>query len=114
MAAMRLSNEPIIVLTFDDGMDERQMIDLYMQSVKLAEAIDGPVYRVVDLRDATQTAGRIVAALGELARQMSGAATIPDLAMVFVGRAVQSNSMFFDTLNAALGHARDQVAEPVR
>lgn len=114
MAVIRLSNEPIIVTTFDDTIDERQVIDLYMKSVKLAEAIDGSAYRVVDLREAPLSAGRFVAVLGELARGMSGAAVVPDLAMVFVGKAVQSNLEFFDTLDAALGYARAQAAEPAR
>lgn len=114
MAVIRLSNEPIIVTSFDDTMDEHQVIDLYMQSIKMAQAIDGPVYRVIDLREAPESAKWIVSAVGELARGLSGAAVVPNLAIVFVGDVVQSEYQSFDTLEAALEYARAQVAEPAR
>ncbi len=114
MGAIRLSSEPIIVMTFDDTRDERQVINLYMQTVKLAEVIDGPVYRVIDLREAPLPAGRVVTLLGEVVRGMAGAAVVPDLAMAFVGNGIPSAYQSFETVEAALDYARAQVAEPVR
>jgi hypothetical protein len=111
---MAVHSEPILVTTFYDSMDERKVIELYMESVELAKAVNGPVYRVIDLRNAPQSAGRIIATLGEMARGLTGAAVVPNLAMVFVGHAVQSVYQSFETLEAALDYAREQVAEPVR
>jgi hypothetical protein len=111
---MAFSSDPVIVPAFNDTMDERQVIDTYMQTVELAEAIDGPVYRVIDLREAQQSAERIVATLGELVRGLSGATVTPNLTAVFAGYDVQSQYQSFDTLEEALDYAHTQVAEPVR
>lgn len=115
MSVEQLRGEPIIVATFDNHADQLNVMDGYLQSFDLANEITGPVYRIIDIRQATTSYVRIITTIQNLMQAVAGASIVPELAMAFVGQPhmAQSGIAFFDNMNDALTYARAQVAEGV-
>ena len=82
MAVKQHVDEPIVVITLDDQMDEQAVASAYLQSVEMTAY---PVFRLVDIRTATLSHAEKVSSLRELVKGLAGAAVYPEMRMAFLG-----------------------------
>lgn len=113
VSVVRQAGEPVILVTFAEGMTNHEIIKTYLDSVQMA--CDGPgtqpIYRVMDVRQAQNRATPIVAMIGEMNKGLAGAVVHPAIKMVVVGQPslVNLTSMsLFQSLEAALSHIGSQ------
>ena len=115
----QLTNEPIILTTFFDHAEERNIVDTYLKSVDLALTIPGPVYRIIDVQQAVSSYPVVVATIRDAVKLITNAAIHPEMAAAFVGTPemaqwfAETNVVFFDSMDDALAHARTQAPDGV-
>lgn len=86
----RIPGEPIILITLQGRLDAHVMQNLYKQVAELAHHIEGPVYRITDLRQMEVTLADMVEIIKEASRGFPGSATDPRVVNVFVGNSHMS------------------------
>ena len=84
----KLPNEPIIILTYEGLLDVETVKSAFQQSVELMQNIDGPVYRISDVRagDADERGfAELFKLIGQLRNGVAGSSADPRIHGVFVG-----------------------------
>jgi hypothetical protein len=81
----RLPSEPIIVLTYQGHMDVETVTSAFIESAKLAEQIDGVVYRISDVRLGEGDFGDVMKIIVEIRKGIPGSTADPKIRGVFVG-----------------------------
>lgn len=81
----QLPGEPIIVLTYEGHMDVETVIQAFAESVKLAEHIDGVVYRISDVRLGEGDFADVMKIITEIRKGIPGSTADPKIRGVFVG-----------------------------
>lgn len=114
-----LENESILILTITDAMQEQDITQAYILSIAMAQEIDGPVYRVIDVRQAASSYHEVVSALQMIGRSLTGAAVDPEMEAAFVGQKsmqpffAEANMSFFEDMGAALEYAQSHLSLPL-
>jgi hypothetical protein len=121
----RIAGEPIIVVTIQGHLDAPIMQQIYGQVADLAAQIEGPVYRITDLRQMDLTLADMVEVIKEAGRGVPGSATDPRIVNIFVGRSHMTRfaadmlrlrrfgsvySVLMNTLEDALAYVRLKAA----
>ncbi len=116
-----MPGEPIIIITIQGHLDAQVMQNVYHQAAELARAIEGPVYRVTDLRFMEVTLADMVEIIKEAGRGIPGSTSDPRIVNVFVGKSHMSRfaadmlrlrrfggvySVLVNTLEDALAYVR--------
>lgn len=86
----RIPGEPIILITIQGHLDAHIVQNTYKQVAELARHIEGPVYRITDLRQMEVTLTDMVEIIKEASRGLPGSATDPCILNVFVGKSHMS------------------------
>jgi hypothetical protein len=121
----RVPGEPIIIITIQGHLDAHVMQDVYQQVAELARTIEGPVYRITDLRLTEVTLADMVEIIKDAGRGIPGSASDPRIVNVFVGKNHMSRfaadmlrlrrfggvySVLMNTLEDALAYVRVKAA----
>jgi hypothetical protein len=86
MKIEKLSDEPIIVVTFDGQIDTAAMIAMFADTIALMPDDGSPVYRIVDYYAVTTPFDEVLRAAREAtANHPSGSTTDPRILPVMVG-----------------------------
>lgn len=112
-------DQPVILVELTTPAHPMQLAEVYMQTVDLAQAVPGPVYRVFDLRALNRdSALDAVSAVLGIVRVLAGAQVTPEVNCAFVHEALVQNrtsliaERAFASLDSALAFATAQVALP--
>ncbi len=81
----RLPGEPILVMTYTGHMDVETVTKGFTESAKLAEQIDGVVYRISDVRLGEGDFGDVMKVIAEIRKGIPGSTADPKFRGVFVG-----------------------------
>jgi hypothetical protein len=82
----RVPDEPIIIITIQGHLDSHVMQGVYYQVAELARNIEGPVYRIIDLRYVEVTLADLVEIVKEAGKGIPGSASDPRIVNIFVGK----------------------------
>ena len=82
----RMPDEPIIVVTVDGHLDVEIARALYRQIAELAAQIDGPIYRITDVRKQECSFTEMMGVIKEASQGMAGTTSDPRITNIFVGR----------------------------
>lgn len=86
----RMPGEPIIVVTINGHLDAPIMQRIYEQVTSHAQAIEGAVFRITDVRQMDVTLADMVEIIKEAGRGKPGSASDPRIVNVFVGKSHMS------------------------
>ena len=86
----RVPGEPIILITVQGHLDAHIMQNVYRQVADLTRTIDGPVYRIIDLRQMEVTLADMVEVIKEAGKGTPGSASDPRNVNLFVGNSHMS------------------------
>ena len=86
----RVPGEPIIIITIQGHLDAHVMRNVYQQAAELARTIEGPVYRITDLRLMEVTLADLVEIFKDASRGIPSSASDPRVVNVFVGKSHMS------------------------
>jgi hypothetical protein len=121
----RVPGEPIIIITIQGHLDAHVMRDVYEQVANLARTIEGPVYRITDLRLMEVTLADMAEIIKDAGKGVPGSASDPRIVNVFVGKSHMSRfaadmlrlrrfgsvySVLMNTLEDALAYVRVKAA----
>ncbi len=113
-------DQPVILVELTMPTSAAQLAEVYMQTIDLAQAVPGPVYRVFDLRALTaERALDAVASVLDIVRMLATAPVTPEVNCAFVHESLVQypTSLIaecaFAGLDSALAFAATQVAVPV-
>ena len=121
----RIPGEPIIIITIQGHLDAPIMQQIYGAVADHAEQIEGPVYRITDLRRMDVTLADMVEIIKEAGRGVPGSATDPRIVNIFVGKSHMTRfaadmlrlrrfgsvySVLMNTLDDALAYVRLKAA----
>ena len=82
----RIPGEPIIIITIQGHLDAHIMRNTYQQVADIARTIEGPVYRITDLRNVDVTLADLVEVVKEASKSIPGSASDPRIINIFVGK----------------------------
>ena len=82
----KLPNEPIILVTVEGHLDVSLAREIYAKIAELADDIQGPIYRITDLRKQTSSFADNIAVVKEASNRKPGTTSDPRITNVFVGR----------------------------
>lgn len=122
---VKMQDEPIILVTIIGHLDVDMARGIYAKIAEIAAVMDGPIYRITDVRQEHTTFGEIISVIKEASKGTAGSTTDPRIKNVFVGnekmarvaRDVLSKNMggasmpMFATMEDALKHIRDELAQ---
>jgi hypothetical protein len=121
----RVPGEPIIIITVQGHLDAQVMRGIYQQGAELARTIQGPVYRITDLRLMEVTLADMVEIIRDANKGVPGSVSDPRIVNVFVGKSHMSQfaadmlrlrrfggaySVLMNTLEDALAYVRVKAA----
>ncbi|MEQ9028567.1 MAG: hypothetical protein RLP44_07615 [Aggregatilineales bacterium] len=111
----QIEGEPILLVTIDGLLNAEMVRKLYENIGKLAQEIDGPVYRITDVRKLETTFAELMGILKEAMKDSPGTTSDKNITNIFVGRDKfallardmlkrinQDNHPLFDTIEDAL------------
>src|SRR5215210_1124109 len=81
----KLPDEPIIVLTYTGHMDVELVKSAFLQSAELAAHIEGPIYRISDVRQGEGDFVDVMKIIAEVRKGVRGSSADPRIKVVFVG-----------------------------
>lgn len=81
----RLQEEPIIVATFTGEILVEEVREMYQKSAALAEDIEGKVYRITDIREATADFPKMLEVVGFASKGEPGTTSDKRFFPMFVG-----------------------------
>lgn len=115
----RLEGEPIILVTVDGHLNGDMVRELYHNIGVIAQEIDGPVYRITDVRKLHTTFAELMGIMKEALKDSPGTTSDNNITNIFVGRekfallardmmkrANPDNHPLFDTIEDALTFIR--------
>ena len=82
----KMPDEPIIVVTIDGHLDVEIAREVYAQIAKFAESIEGPIYRITDVRKQEISFMEMMAVIKEASKGMPGTTSDQRITNIFVGR----------------------------
>jgi hypothetical protein len=82
----KLPDEPIILVTAVGEVNAEIMRDAYKQIAAICETIEGPIYRITDVRKQVTTFAKMMQIVQKAATGEAGTTTDPRIRSVFVGR----------------------------
>ncbi len=113
---IRYDDQVIVITVIDADSDPEYMESLYLSSIDLATSIDGPVYRIVDLRQAQHNFDLAVSTIRQVVSGIAGCSITPDLAITFVGVEHMADTFtgrqdaFFVNMADALAYVRSEMS----
>ncbi len=82
----KIPDEPIIVVTVDGHLDVEIARDVYAQIAALAQQIEGPIFRITDVRKQECSFMEMMAVIKEASQGATGTTSDPRITNIFVGR----------------------------
>ncbi|MEQ8674490.1 MAG: hypothetical protein RIC84_14845 [Aggregatilineales bacterium] len=82
----QIEGEPILLVTIDGLLNAEMVRKLYENIGKLAQEIDGPVYRITDVRKLETTFAELMGILKEAMKDSPGTTSDKNITNIFVGR----------------------------
>src|ERR1700710_470212 len=86
VAVEKWVGEPIIVLKPDAQVSLQEFIDAWFNSAELAQSMETPPHRIIDLRSVSAPA-RIIAMIQGIVKGLTGASVAPLANVFFIGSA---------------------------
>lgn len=81
----KLPDEPIIILHYEGHVDAETVKSAFLQSAEIASEIDGPVYRISDVRNGEGSFVDLMQVIAEIRKGIPGSSADPRIRGVFVG-----------------------------
>lgn len=125
ITVMRITDEPIIVVTYTDVLDVTLVETVITETAHLMTTVQNDIYRIHDMRAVLHDFRRAGPFVRALRRDVVGSMTDSRMRPIYVGnhpivryivsklKDVRLNIPIFDTLDDALDHARQQYRRPV-
>jgi len=82
---VQLENEPIIVVTIIGYLDIAMARAIYARIAEIAATLQGPIYRITDVRQEHTTFAEIIGVIKEASKSTAGSTSDPRIKNVFVG-----------------------------
>ncbi len=81
----KLADFPVVIAVLEGQVNIPTIQEMYRRSAELCEGMDGPIFRITDVREVTTSFAEMLGVIREASKGTPGSTTDPRFHPVFVG-----------------------------